>query len=490
MTRLPEAALHRIWEAHCVLASHLCTHDGQRVTVLQPGTPNPDSGPDFLQAVVRIGETTFCGDVEIHTTPVQWHLHRHDTDPRYNRVILHVVGNDPGGSRSARTLAGRTLPLLVLPTFPVHAVPPPTDHERIVGRCVSRLRRSRDPHRMLARAGWTRVHRKIGRFAHRLDQLVNEHHGIIAEPDCFYAPGRTWSKEDLLLPYLWEQLLYEGVMEALGYARNSAAFLLLARTTTIARLKACGLHNTDTMIAVLFGAAGLLPPTNETNDAEAAGYAHTLQRRWQECADTGYAPGATGIDWLFFRLRPANFPTARLASMAYLLPGLFADGRPCALLRDRAGGSGKAKERLRQIRMLFTIRPEGHWAHHLHFHDRWKERGVRLGKDRIAVIILNVVLPLGLLYARVSADDAMARSVRGALHALPSPYEPHIVREIRKKVFGEDGRLGALEGMGVLEMMQREGRRKKEKAMHTKRRRKNSERPFSFLLLFSFFLAL
>jgi hypothetical protein len=466
--RLPEAALHRIWEAHSVLAPHLRTHDGQPVTVLRPGTPNPDSGPDFLYAVIRIGETTFCGDVEIHTTPAQWHLHRHNADPRYNRVILHVVGDGARGTRSARTAAGRTIPLLILPPFPSPLPPSPTDQKQIVTRCVSHLVHSRDPHRTLARAGWTRIHRKVNRFAHRLDQLVSEQHGIIAEPESFYdvlmedprPRGCTWSRDDLMAPHLWEQLLYEGVMEAMGYARNSAAFLLLARTLPIGRLQAFGLHNTDTMMGVLFGAAGLLPDADTIIDAETAGYVRRLQRRCRECAGMGYGQRASEIDWLFFRLRPANFPTARLASMAYLLPGLFAGGQPCALLRDLAGRNGDAKERLRKLRMMFAIQPGGHWAHHLHFRDRWKERGVFLGKDRIAAIILNVVLPLGLLYARIADDDTMARSVRTVLHALPPPHEPHIVREIREKTFGKGVRLGVVEGVGLLELQVRVKREK------------------------------
>jgi hypothetical protein len=463
MARLPEAALHRIWETHSVLATHLCTHDGLRVTVLRPGTPNPDSGPDFLHAVIRIGETTFCGDVEIHTTPAQWHLHRHHTDPRYNRVILHVVGSGPGGTPCARTAAGRTLPLLVLPPFSSPAHSRQTDHERSIAQCVSRLQQCRNPHRTLARFGWIRMHRKVRRFAHRLDQLAGEQHGIIAEPESLYdvltaerhPPARNWSQEELLTPHLWEQLLYEAIMEAMGYARNSAAFLLLARTVTIARLQSAGLHDTDAMMALLFGAAGLLPEKGILADAETTAFVRRLRRRWREYAAAGRAPYPGGIDWLFFRLRPANFPTARLASMVSLLPAVFDNGRLCLLFHDLTHGDGNDRERLRRLRLVFAIQPESHWAHHLHFHDRWKEHGVRLGRGRVAAIMLNAVLPLGFLYARVSDDNRMSQSLRKLVHGLPPPHEPHIVKKIREHVFGKRGRLGAVEGMGVLEMQLR-----------------------------------
>jgi hypothetical protein len=463
MTRLPEAALHRIWETHSVLASQLCTDDGRRVTVLRPGMPNPDSGPDFLHAVVRIGGTTFCGDVEIHTTPAQWHIHRHDADPRYNRVILHVVGSDPGGTPCARTAAGRALPLLVLPPLTSPETSLQTDHELTIARCVSRLQHCGDPHRTLTRSGWIRMHKKVRRFAHRLDQLVGEQHGIIAERGSLYdvlteerhPPMRSWSREELMAPQVWEQLLYEAIMEAMGYARNGASFLQLARTVTIARLRSVGLHDTDTMMALLFGAAGLLPLDDTPPDKESTAYVRRLRRRWRECVTAGRAPRAADIDWLFFRLRPANFPTARLASVVYLLPAIFDSGRPCALFHDLFYVKGQERESVHRLRRAFAIEPEDHWAHHLHFHDRWKEHGVRLGRDRIAAIILNAVLPLGFLYARVSDDKRMSRSVRRLVRALPSPHEPRIVREVRERVFGNLERLGVVEGMGVLELQLR-----------------------------------
>jgi hypothetical protein len=328
------------------------------------------------------------------------------------------------------------------------------------------------------------MRRKILRFAHRLDQLVGEKHGIIAEPESvydvlteeYYPPTRHWSREELMAPDLWDQLLYEAIMEAMGYARNGPAFLLLARTVTLGRLRSAGLRDTDTMMALIFGAAGLLPEDGTPADAESMVYVRRLRRRWREYAAAGRAPHTPGIDWLFFRLRPANFPTARLASMAYLLPALFGNRGAHALFHDMIHGGGNDRERLGRLRQSFVVEPESHWAHHLHFYDRWKERGVRLGRDRITVILLNAVLPLGSLYARVSDDGRMVRSVRSLVHALPAPHEPHIVREIREQVFGKSGRLGAVEGMGVLEMKQREGRRKKEEGRREAQKKKKEEK--------------
>ena len=72
----------------------MSTVDGRRVHVIDPGRLNTDAGPDFFNAKIRIGSDMWAGDVEIHVNASDWHRHRHDGDPAYNSVILHVVGRD------------------------------------------------------------------------------------------------------------------------------------------------------------------------------------------------------------------------------------------------------------------------------------------------------------------------------------------------------------------------------------------------------------
>ena len=475
MTRLPETALHRIWERHDLLTPPLRTSDGRAVRIMHAGVPNPDSGPDFLGAVIRIGATTFRGDVEIHTTPAGWHLHHHHTDPRYNRVILHVVGGSTAGTTEAHTASGRPLPLLVLPL--PHVMPPahPASHDRIVAACVARLRRSRNPRRTLARYGWHRIHTRMSRLEHRLHQLIGEGHGIIAEPEASSqqwlhltpAPGRSCGKRDLLAAHHWEQLVYEAVMEAMGYARNSAAFVLLARTVTLNRLRQMDMRDRDMLMGILFGAAGLLSDPASAVDDEAAAYIRTLHRCWRSWTTSGTMAWVPEMAWVFFRLRPANFPTARIAAMAHLLPVLFAPGRLCILLHDVADARTPMSIRIHQIRQALTIAPEGYWAHHLHFHDHWKERGVRLGKDRIAVILLNALLPIALLHTTITQNAGRSRRLHALAHDLPRPQGPEIIREIREEALGRNVKLTAVEGQGLLEMVKQmkseEGREKREK---------------------------
>ncbi|MEO7022354.1 MAG: DUF2851 family protein [Ktedonobacteraceae bacterium] len=70
--------------------------DGQRCLLLYNGQPGGSAGPDVRDAVLRFlekqAEEAQCvGDVEFHTYASDWYTHKHQNDPRYNRVVLHVV---------------------------------------------------------------------------------------------------------------------------------------------------------------------------------------------------------------------------------------------------------------------------------------------------------------------------------------------------------------------------------------------------------------
>ena len=115
--RIPEQFLRQVWQQQRFIAHNLHTSNGKPVQIISPGTPNNDSGPDFLNASIQIGGITFYGDVELHQDAAGWQAHKHASDPHYNRVILHVVMTADNVSRPARTQSDRPLPLLVLHPF-------------------------------------------------------------------------------------------------------------------------------------------------------------------------------------------------------------------------------------------------------------------------------------------------------------------------------------------------------------------------------------
>lgn len=110
-----ERDLHAAWAALRGRAAQLTTAEGERVRVLFPGLPNAGPGPDFRAALLATERGRLVrGDVELHLSAAGWRAHRHDTDPRYRSVVLHVVGE--GGGAPVTPLPGRgRVPVVRLP---------------------------------------------------------------------------------------------------------------------------------------------------------------------------------------------------------------------------------------------------------------------------------------------------------------------------------------------------------------------------------------
>ncbi len=89
--RLQEAVRHlladpaRVWQ----------TFSGKRLQILAPGELNVHEGPDLRNMVLLLDSMICVGDGEFHRTPQEWQEHGHAHDPRYERVLLHIVMAPP-----------------------------------------------------------------------------------------------------------------------------------------------------------------------------------------------------------------------------------------------------------------------------------------------------------------------------------------------------------------------------------------------------------
>ena len=99
-----EQLLHYVWRHRIYPLRPLQTTDGQPLEVIDPGLPNTHAGPDFFNAKVKLGDTLWAGDVEVHDRASDWLRHGHDRDRAYDRVVLHAPrarprpGLRPGGA--------------------------------------------------------------------------------------------------------------------------------------------------------------------------------------------------------------------------------------------------------------------------------------------------------------------------------------------------------------------------------------------------------
>ena len=89
-----ERLLQFIWQFQYFNKSGLTTTAGEKLQIFYAGQLNSNQGPDFSDAKIKIDNTTWAGNVELHIKTSGWNKHKHDSDSNYNNVILHVVWED------------------------------------------------------------------------------------------------------------------------------------------------------------------------------------------------------------------------------------------------------------------------------------------------------------------------------------------------------------------------------------------------------------
>ncbi len=359
-----ERHLVDLWRRQRLPQAGLRSEDGEEIRVIYLGRPTGGAGPDFADAVIECGHRRLTGDVELHIRASQWYEHGHHRDPAYNCVVLHVVVR-VDSPEPTRRQDGRPVPVLAVARY-LRPVPhrPATGPER---SCPAAARR-RSPEslgRWLDRAGDERFRAKTARFA---AELANT------------GPG---------------QVPFQGVMEALGYSRNKAPFLELARRLPLAVLAA---EKPEPMQARLFGAAGLLPsqraPSQRMVRVPVDESTRRLEALWQ--ADPAIEPMSPDR-WQLVRVRPNNSPLRRMAAMGSLVsryPDLL-DGLLGTLpAGPRRGVGGEMETGL-------VVTADGYWADHYDFGCTCHPPNpTLLGRGRAAEIIVNVLLPFAAALGR------------------------------------------------------------------------------------------
>jgi len=90
---MKESILHYVWQNKLFTSHDLITIDGEQVEIIDVGRINTDAGPDFFNAKIRISDTIWAGNIEIHTYSSDWNKHNHQSDKAYDSIILHVVSS-------------------------------------------------------------------------------------------------------------------------------------------------------------------------------------------------------------------------------------------------------------------------------------------------------------------------------------------------------------------------------------------------------------
>lgn len=378
-----EAAVGRLW-AQEPRSRGLLTQDGRILEVVYPGWPNRDWGPDFRGALLRLGPGAAlqAGDVEVELKTSHWRAHGHHRDPGFAGVLLLVVGEDDREGR-VPLWGGGWAPVLVLGAGEEGDSALKLGKERPCREAQNRLGRAALAWR-LEEAGLARLREKALRLE---GELAQEEAG---------------------------QVLYRGLMGALGYAKNTAPFLELAQRLPLAALDGYlqGKPEPESLCclwALLLGEAGLLE-RGQALFPRADGAA--LVVRW---ARLGGGPGMGPGAWRAFRIRPDNQPQRRLVALGVLLsryrqggllPGLM------GLVAEAAGGPGVAA-----LEAGLSARGPG---------------GAAIGPGRAVALAANIVLPFALAWA--GEGSPLGLGALGLFRRLPRREESGRVRALAQEL--------------------------------------------------------
>jgi hypothetical protein len=472
---ISENALREIWLCQSFKTSDLRTSEGEPVHIIFPGKLNTDGGPDCTGARIRIGKILYFGDVELHVAGTSWHAHRHSNDPHYNRVILHVILSAGKHPPTSLTASKRRVPVLILDTYlagtsrtnpeisPVTSStsePAPLPcRDKNEGASPTLIRN------WLIALGRMRMELRIRIMRERLQELMEEFRGGVCDTRSPYhqgdreelpTPQHEFSRQEFAAREPWDQLLYENVMEGMGYAKNRRPFLSLARGLRLTALRRLGLSHIRLVQAALFGTAGLLPSVRSIREKESRAYVRALQKQWKELRPRLNIPLLHEGEWLFFRLRPSNFPTARLAAFCFILPVLFSRDALRLMIGSFTETGLAPAARLQRITSLFIFTPDSYWSHHLRFHAKARKSGVAVGRERIHDLVINTIIPFVLLYGRVFRDCEARSGALQLLDAMPPSRENVITRLVRRELLRGKIKLSSpLEQQGALQLYKR-----------------------------------
>ena len=352
---MDEHFLHYIWKHQKFTSKALTLTNGQPLAVFSQGFHNHDSGPDFEEGRVKIGEIEWAGSIEIHIRSSDWLKHFHEKDQAYNNVILHVVWSHD----KEIYIEGNSLPTLELKNV--------VDLS-ILDKCQQHTTSSEK----IACASQIKNAPQIT-YTSMLDRVAVE---------------RLEIKGDSILETLgiqsgdWESTTYQTLAHNFGFSTNKLAFDKLVHRLPFDVLKK-NLREQKKTEALIFGQAGFLnEPAEEYQKALKEEF--DFLRSKFKLSDPVHQS-----EWKLGRMRPANFPTVRLAQFATLLhrnPGLFS--------------SIVAIENPKEIIQALTIKHTTYWQSHYDFGKQRKKPSEGPGTISLHNLIINSVAPILAAYSK------------------------------------------------------------------------------------------
>jgi hypothetical protein len=384
---MKEEFLHYLWKNNLYDPDTLFDNERNKIVVIHPGEYNRDSGPDFFNARIRINDTEWAGNVEIHTRASHFDNHGHNLDPAFDNVILHVVAQNDKKVFNSKGEEVLTITLV----FDSHLYEKYLNliNNPFIIACQSEVN-VLDP--LFVR--------------HWLGSLVVE---------------RLQEKSDQFLKIFietgndWEETFYRLLSRYFGFRVNTEPFEMLA-TALPFRIIRKHADNRFQIEALLFGTAGLLEE-GLFREALNDNYYIDLIREYKILSAKYSLQPIHGWLWKFARLRPANFPTVRLSQLA-------------AMLSETGGLFSKTIEsgEIRQLKDLFEVSASGYWDDHYVFGKKSRHCPKSTGSQATDIFLINAVIPALFVYGTTRGLNEICEKAVSFLEEI-GPEENAITEE-------------------------------------------------------------
>ncbi len=351
---LSEQLLQYIWLHRKYNSGELKTESGEPLQIIAPGNWNKNAGPDFLNGKIKVGNTILAGHIEIHIKTSDWIKHGHTGDEHYQNLILHVVYE---ADITQHKELPKNVPTLVL-------------KERI-----SRLLLEKYTHLM----------QQEGEIlcADQLDKIkpiswVNWKDRLLV--------ARWQQKTSLFSGWMeennndWASTFYNALARNFGLPVNGNAFLAVAKSLPLKILSHYKSKPFE-LEALLFGQSAMLEQPFEED------YPKALQKEYRFLQEKYQLKPISPYLWKWSRMRPASFPTLRLAQFSALISHsshLFS-----TLLETKTLNDTKA---------LFKTEATSYWKTHYRFDKISSTHNTQLGTNMIHNIIINTICPILAMY--------------------------------------------------------------------------------------------
>lgn len=358
---MQEDLFQYLWKMKLFDTNNLFTTDGESVELIQVGLHNLNAGPDFFNAKLKIGDTLWAGNVELHIKSSDWLLHKHQNDPAFQNIILHVVYDN---DKDLLNSEGKPIKTLVL-------------KNHISKSVIQKYQSFKENNFKIA------CEKNIGNVPSELIQTHLEKMVISR------LEHKSQHIESLLAENNnnWEQSFYLQLAANFGFKVNQVPFELMARNTPLSIL-ARHKDNLQQLEALLLGQAGLL------NDTFSESYPILLQNEYTFLKKKYQLQAIDKHLWKFSRMRPVNFPTIRIAQFAsqihqssHLFSKIISSERPEDLIK------------------LFKVTASSYWNTHYTFENIALSLKKNIGKSAIENLIINTIVPFLFVYGKHYGEE-------------------------------------------------------------------------------------